>query len=79
MLEGNIYYRLEKYSDARKAYKSVLKFSNNLDENLEKVARGQIPTHNLHAGSNADLGLMRALELVRALRFIQQQGTRLKV
>ncbi len=52
--------------------------SSNLDENLEKVARGQIPTHNLHAGSNADLGLMRSLELVRGLRFIQRQGTRLK-
>ena len=50
----------------------------NLDESLEKVAKGQFLTHNLHAGSNADLGLMRALELVRVLRFIQQQGTRLK-
>ena len=50
----------------------------NLDENLVKVARGQIPTQNLHAGSNADLGLMRALELVRVLRSIQQQGSRLK-
>lgn len=52
--------------------------SSNLDDNLEKVARGQIPTHNLHAGSNADLGLMRALELVRGLRSIQHKGTRLK-
>jgi flagellar motor protein MotB len=52
--------------------------SSNLDNDLEKVARGQIPIHNLQAGSNADLGLMRALELVRVLRSIQQHGTRLK-
>ena len=46
----------------------------NLDQNLENVALGTQPISNLKPGSNADLGLMRALEVVKQLREIQQQG-----
>ncbi|MUH00481.1 flagellar motor protein [Scytonema sp. UIC 10036] len=50
----------------------------NLDQNLENVATGSLPVRNLKAGSNADLGLMRSLELVRVLRYIQTKEGRLK-
>lgn len=50
----------------------------NLDQNLEEVASGGLPVRNLKAGSNADLGLMRSLELVRVLRYIQTKEGRLK-
>lgn len=46
----------------------------NLDQNLEKVAQGTKPISQLKPGSNADLGLMRALEVVKQLQEIQQQG-----
>ncbi len=49
----------------------------NLDEKLEQVASGALPVRNLQGGSNADLGLMRALEVVRALKYIQKQQGRL--
>ncbi|WP_066426569.1 OmpA family protein [Anabaena sp. 4-3] len=50
----------------------------NLDVNLEKVVIGQLPIANLQAGSNADLGLMRALAVVQVLRNLQTQQGRLK-
>lgn len=46
----------------------------NLDSSLENVANGSQGVSSLSAGSNADLGLMRALEVVRQLQYIQQQG-----
>jgi hypothetical protein len=46
----------------------------NLDENLEKVASGSETVSNLSPGSNADLGLMRALEVVKQLQEIQKTG-----
>ncbi len=50
----------------------------NLDQNLENVANGSVPIQNLKAGSNADLGLMRSLALVRVLRYIQTKDHRLQ-
>ena len=46
----------------------------NLDQNLENVALGNEPISELKPGSNADLGLMRALEVVKQLQEIQNQG-----
>lgn len=52
--------------------------TSNLDLNLEKVANVQQPVSNLQSGSNADLGLMRALAVVRVLRDIQTKTGRLR-
>ncbi|TVP66456.1 MAG: flagellar motor protein [Nodularia sp. (in: Bacteria)] len=52
--------------------------TSNLDLNLENVASGALPVGKLQAGSNADLGLMRALAIVQALRNIQVNEQRLK-
>lgn len=46
----------------------------NLDRQLEAVAQGEQPISSLNPGSNADLGLMRALEVVKQLQQAQQQG-----
>lgn len=50
----------------------------NLDQNIENVANGSVPIQNLKAGSNADLGLMRSLALVKVLRYIQTKEHRLQ-
>lgn len=50
----------------------------NLDQVLENVARGNSPLTSLSPGSNADLGLMRALAVVKILQEIQQKEGRLK-
>ena len=50
----------------------------NLDRNLENVAAGRTPVGNLAPGSNADLGLMRALAVVQILQDIQKKENRLK-
>ena len=42
--------------------------NSNLDKTLETVAQGSQPVSKLSAGSNADLGLMRALAVVRELQ-----------
>lgn len=52
--------------------------TSNLDINLEKVAGAKMPVRNLKSGSNADLGLMRSLAVVRVLRDIQTKNGRLK-
>ncbi|WP_414564267.1 MULTISPECIES: flagellar motor protein [unclassified Anabaena] len=52
--------------------------ASNLDLNLENVARGALPVGKLQAGSNADLGLMRALAVVQVLRNIQLKEQRLQ-
>lgn len=49
----------------------------NLDKNLEKAASANIHVNQLKAGSNADLGLMRALAVVQVLRNIQKTSDRL--
>ena len=48
--------------------------TSNLDKQLEAVANGERSINSLRAGSNADLGLMRALEVLKQLQSIQQQG-----
>ena len=48
--------------------------NSNLDKTLESVATGTQPVSKLSAGSNADLGLMRALAVVQEL----QRNTKLK-
>ena len=50
----------------------------NLDQQLEDVARGKKPVDSLKPGSNADLGLMRALEVVKQLQTVQSQTGRLE-
>ncbi len=50
----------------------------NLDQVLENVATGDSPLTQLSPGSNADLGLMRALAVVKVLQEIQQKEGRLK-
>lgn len=46
----------------------------NLDRLLEEVASGNQPIQALTPGSNADLGLMRALAVVKELTEIQKTG-----
>jgi outer membrane protein OmpA-like peptidoglycan-associated protein len=50
----------------------------NLDQVLETVAKGNSSLNQLSPGSNADLGLMRALAVVKILQEIQQKEGRLK-
>ncbi len=50
----------------------------NLDQQLEKVAQGKQSVDSLKPGSNADLGLMRALEVVKELQTVQEQTGKLK-
>lgn len=45
--------------------------TSNLDVKLESVTNSKSSLQSLNAGSNADLGLMRALAVVRVLRSIQ--------
>ena len=45
-----------------------IKQNSNLDKALEIVAQGSQPVSKLSAGSNADLGLMRALAVVQELQ-----------
>ncbi len=54
--------------------------SSNLDKNLEAAASSQGSVSTLKAGSNADLGLMRSLAVVKELLTIQkQQGIMRKI
>lgn len=46
----------------------------NLDTNLESVAKGKVSITTLQPGSNTDLGLIRALAVVRKLEELQQSG-----
>ncbi|AFZ45948.1 hypothetical protein PCC7418_3844 [Halothece sp. PCC 7418] len=48
--------------------------NSNLDQNLEQVANGQLSMTQLQPGSNADLGLMRSLAVVKELQKVQAQG-----
>lgn len=48
--------------------------ASNLDQQLEAVANGEKPISSLTPGSNADLGLMRSLEVVKQLQTAQKQG-----
>ncbi|MEO1671635.1 MAG: flagellar motor protein [Cyanobacteria bacterium J06631_2] len=50
----------------------------NLDQQLEEVAQGKRSIESLKPGSNADLGLMRALEVVKQLQTVQEETGRLR-
>ncbi len=58
------------HTDGQVNFNSV----SNLDQQLEAVAKGQKPINSLTPGSNADLGLMRSLEVVKQLQAAQKQG-----
>jgi hypothetical protein len=57
---------------------AVNRSASNLDGFVESVAAGNRSVKELSAGSNADLGLMRALAVVRKLQDIQKQEGRFK-
>jgi outer membrane protein OmpA-like peptidoglycan-associated protein len=50
----------------------------NLDAKIEKVANNQLPLSALQASSNADLGLMRALAVVKILKATQVSSNQLR-
>jgi outer membrane protein OmpA-like peptidoglycan-associated protein len=76
--------RIEKISQQRNLYVVEIightdgqvnfNHAGNLDRQLETVAQGKQPINSLIPGSNADLGLMRALEVVKQLQSAQQKG-----
>ena len=79
--------RIERISQQRNLYvveiightDGQVNFGNgNLDRQLEEVAQGKSSVESLKPGSNADLGLMRALEVVKQLQTVQEQTGRLK-
>ena len=79
--------RIERISQQRNLYvveiightDGQINFGNgNLDQQLEEVAQGKQPVDSLKPGSNADLGLMRALEVVKQLQAVQEQTGRLE-
>jgi outer membrane protein OmpA-like peptidoglycan-associated protein len=79
--------RIERISQQRNLYvveiightDGQVNFGNgNLDRQLEEVAQGNQPVDSLKPGSNADLGLMRALEVVKQLQIVQEQTGRLE-
>ena len=79
--------RIERISQQRNLYvveiightDGQVNFGNgNLDQQLEAVAQGKQPVDSLKPGSNADLGLMRALEVVKQLQKVQEDTGRLK-
>ena len=79
--------RIERISKQRNLYvveiightDGQVNFGNgNLDRQLEEVAQGKQPVDSLKPGSNADLGLMRALEVVKQLQSVQEQTGRLE-
>jgi flagellar motor protein MotB len=50
----------------------------NLDSKIQDVAANKLPISTLKASSNADLGLMRALTVVKILKNIQSSSSHLK-
>ena len=79
--------RIERISQQRNLYvveiightDGQVNFGNgNLDQQLEEVAQGKQSIESLKPGSNADLGLMRALEVVKQLQTVQEQTSRLE-
>jgi flagellar motor protein MotB len=83
-VEGNVVEKLEKYSQDYQGYvvdiightdgQETFNPASNLDQILEQVAGGTQPVKNLKPGSNADLGLMRALAVMKKLQAIQKKG-----
>jgi flagellar motor protein MotB len=79
--------RIEEISQQRNLYvveiightDGQINFGNgNLDQQLEAVAQGKKTINILKPGSNADLGLMRALEVVKQLQEVQEKTYRLQ-
>ena len=63
----------------------IVKIERNLDKNLSKTVNNidvtdvtNLNTDTLTAGSNADLGLMRAAHVLRILRYHQKNNKRLQ-
>jgi flagellar motor protein MotB len=52
--------------------------TSNIDDTLKQVPIDNLSIEKLSAGSNAELGLMRALAVVKKLQEMQRQGNRLK-
>ena len=86
-ITGNLVNKIERISQQKNLYvveiightDGQVNFGGgNLDQQLEEVAKGQKPIDSLKPGSNADLGLMRALEVVKQLQEVQQQTGQLK-
>jgi len=83
-IRNNLVDRIEQITRQRDIYtveiightdgQATVQGTSNLDENLENVARGKTPISQLTPGSNADLGLMRALEVVKELQLLQKEG-----
>ncbi|CAD5951447.1 hypothetical protein PCC9214_02581 [Planktothrix tepida] len=83
-IEGNVVEKLEEFSKVYQGYvvdvightdgQETFNPASNLDQILEQVAQGNQPVKNLKPGSNADLGLMRSLAVVKKLQAIQEQG-----
>lgn len=82
-IESELVARIEQVTQERDIYiveiightdGQVLGGASNLDQVLEQVARGRQPVNAISPGSNADLGLMRALEVVKELQRVQQSG-----
>lgn len=48
--------------------------ASNLDRNIQKVANSELSISSLKSGSNADLGLMRALAVVKVMQEFQKKG-----
>ncbi len=80
-IETNVVDKLESFANQYPGYvvdiightdgQETAASGSNIDQILEEVANGQQPVSNLKAGSNADLGLMRALAVVKKLQEIQ--------
>ena len=80
----NLVERIEEISEQRNLYVVEIightdgqvnfNTASNLDRQLEEVAQGEKPISTLTPGSNADLGLMRALEVVKQLQQAQRRG-----
>lgn len=83
-VEGNVVEKLEEFSQYYQGYvvdiightdgQETFNPASNLDQILEQVADGTQPVKNLKPGSNADLGLMRSLAVMKKLQDIQKKG-----
>lgn len=57
----------------------AININSNLDEYINQVATDEVDIQKLVAASNADLGLMRALAVVKELKRIKHEGKSLKI
>ncbi|MDJ0573543.1 MAG: flagellar motor protein [Xenococcaceae cyanobacterium MO_234.B1] len=83
-ISNDLVERIEEISQQRNLYvveiightdgQVIFNRTSNLDKNLEAVAQGNKSITTLIPGSNTDLGLMRALEVVKQLQLAQQKG-----